>query len=83
MFATCGSKVVETVGWVGGPEKFLTRRPQNEDIDLSIRSKGSGEQVAAKISFVSSPKMIAGANCHDATRRAPNLPLPGALTVRW
>jgi hypothetical protein len=83
MFATCGNKVVETVGWVGRPKKILTRRPQNEDINLSIRSKGSSEQVAAKISFVPSPMMIAGANCHHATRRAPNLPLPGALTVRW
>jgi hypothetical protein len=26
--------------------------------------------------------MVAGANCHHATRRAPNLPLLGALTVR-
>jgi hypothetical protein len=30
----------------------------------------------------SSPKMIAGANYHRATRRAPNLPQPGTPTVR-
>jgi hypothetical protein len=34
----------------------LVRRPLNEDVDLAIRSEGGGEQIAAKISFVSSPK---------------------------
>jgi hypothetical protein len=37
-------------------KKNLARRPQNEGIDLAIRSEGSSEQFAAKISFVSSPK---------------------------
>jgi hypothetical protein len=40
--------------------------------DLANRSEGGSEQVVAEISFVSSPKMIAGANCHHATRRAPD-----------
>jgi hypothetical protein len=54
----------------------------NEDVDLAIRSEGGSEQVVAEISFVSSPKIIAGANYHHTARRAPNLPLPGAPTVR-
>jgi hypothetical protein len=40
----------------GGKKKILARCPQNEDIDLSIRSEGSGKQVAMKISLVSSLK---------------------------
>jgi hypothetical protein len=63
--------------------KFLARHTQNEDVDLAIRSKSGGEQVAAEISFVSLLKMIAEANCHHAARRACDLPLPGAPIVRW
>jgi hypothetical protein len=35
-------------------------RPQNENVDLTIRSEGGSEQVAAEISFVSLPKMSPG-----------------------
>jgi hypothetical protein len=42
----------------------------DKDGDLAIRSEGGSGQVAAEISFMSLPKMIAGANCHRATRRA-------------
>jgi hypothetical protein len=38
----------------------LARCPKNEDTDLVIRSEGGSEQVAAEISFVSSPKMTLG-----------------------
>jgi hypothetical protein len=31
--------------WVDA-KKFLARHPQNEDVDLVIRSEGGGEQVA-------------------------------------
>jgi hypothetical protein len=48
--------------------------PLNEDVDLAIKLEGGSEQVTAKISFLSSPKMIAGANCHRATRRARDHP---------
>jgi hypothetical protein len=41
---------------VGGHQKILARRPQNENVDLTIRSEGGSVQVAAKISFVSSLK---------------------------
>jgi hypothetical protein len=79
------SMVVAVDFWVGGwtREKFLARHPQNEDVDLAIRSKSGGEQVAAEISFVSLLKMIAEANCHHAARRACDLPLPGTPIVRW
>jgi hypothetical protein len=30
---------------------FLVCRPENEDVDLAIRSEGGSEQVAAEISF--------------------------------
>jgi hypothetical protein len=49
---------------------------------ITIKSESGSEQVVVDISFMSSPKIITGAKCHHATRRAPNLPLPGALTVR-
>jgi hypothetical protein len=52
---------------VGGCEKI-------EDVNLAIRLEGGSEQVAAIISFVSSPKMIAGANCHHAARRTHDHP---------
>jgi hypothetical protein len=42
-------------GWVAA-RNFLARHPQNRNVDLAIRSEGSSEQVAAEISFVSSPK---------------------------
>jgi hypothetical protein len=38
----------------GSPEIFGA--PSVEDVDLSIRSEGGSEQVAAEISFMSSPK---------------------------
>jgi hypothetical protein len=34
----------------------LACHPRNKDVDLAIRSEGVSEQVAAEISFVSSPK---------------------------
>jgi hypothetical protein len=55
-------------------KNFLPRHPRNKDVELTIRSEGDSEQVAAEISFVSSPKMIAGANCHHASRRIPDHP---------
>jgi hypothetical protein len=56
---------------VGGRrKKILAHRLQNEDVNLTIRSEGGGKQVAAKISFISSPEMIAGANCHYIAQRA-------------
>jgi hypothetical protein len=45
---------------VGGHEKIPARDLQNEDVDLAIRSEGGNEQVAAGISFVSSPKRSSG-----------------------
>jgi hypothetical protein len=46
---------------VGGrKKKFLARHLENEDVDLAIRSDGGSEQVAAGISFVSSPKRPPG-----------------------
>jgi hypothetical protein len=54
--------------------KFLAHHLQREDVDLTIRSEGSSEQVATKISFRSSPKMVAGANCHHAARRTRDHP---------
>jgi hypothetical protein len=50
--------VAHDTGWVDA-KMFLARHPHNED---------------AEISFVSLPKMIAGANCHRATRRARDHP---------
>jgi hypothetical protein len=50
--------------------------------DLSIKSEGGREEVAAEKSFVLSPKMIAGTNCHHAARRGHDLLLPGTPTVR-
>jgi hypothetical protein len=44
------------------------RHVKNEDADLATTSDGSNEQVVVKISFVSSPKRIAGANCNHAAR---------------
>jgi hypothetical protein len=57
-------------------------RPQNENVDLSIRSESGSELVAAEFSFLSAPKMIAEENYHHAARRAPNIPLPGTPTIR-
>jgi hypothetical protein len=60
---------------VGGRrKKILARHLQNEDVDLTIKSEAGSEQVATEISFVSLPKMIAGASCHRATRRARDHP---------
>jgi hypothetical protein len=53
---------------------MLVRCLLNEDVDLAIRSEGGSEQVAAEISFMSSPKMIAETNCHHATCRAHDHP---------
>jgi hypothetical protein len=55
-------------------KRILARRLQNKDVDLAIRSEGGGEQVATEISFLSSLKIIAGANCHHAARRTLNHP---------
>jgi hypothetical protein len=49
-------------GGLAVKKKILARRLENEDVDLMIRSEGSGDQVAVEISFVSSLKMIAGAS---------------------
>jgi hypothetical protein len=54
--------------------KILARCLENENVDRAIRSEGSSEQVATEKSFMSSPKIIAGANCHRATRRARDHP---------
>jgi hypothetical protein len=43
-----------------GVKKLLARHLENEDVDLAIRSEGGSEQVAAGISFVSSPKRPPG-----------------------
>jgi hypothetical protein len=67
-------------GWV--PKKFLARHQENDDTDVTIRLEGGSEQVAAEISFVSSLKMIIGASCHHATRKAPDLPLLGEPTAK-
>jgi hypothetical protein len=64
-------------------QKILVCHTWNEDVDLANRSEGGNEQVAAEISFMASLKMIARANCHRVTRRALNLPVPVAPTVRW
>jgi hypothetical protein len=53
-------------GWVGGGRKKF-------GVPFVERRRGS-EQVVAEISFLSSPKMIAGVNCHRATRRARDHP---------
>jgi hypothetical protein len=37
---------MKLTGWVD-VKKFLARHPQNEDVDLAIRSEGGSEQVAA------------------------------------
>jgi hypothetical protein len=42
--------------WVGGNRFFVTRRLQNEDVDLAVRSKGGGEQVAVMESSMSSQR---------------------------
>jgi hypothetical protein len=76
-------RVVEDRRVGGWRKKILARHVQNEDVNLAIRLEGGSEQIAMEISFMLSPKMIAGANCHHATRRARDLPLPGARTVRW
>jgi hypothetical protein len=47
-------RVVEWVG--GGKKKILARHLRNEDADLAITSECGSEHVAAKISFVPSPK---------------------------
>jgi hypothetical protein len=44
------------LGECADAKKKLARHPQNEDADLTIRSESGSEQVAAEISFVSSPK---------------------------
>jgi hypothetical protein len=53
--------------WVGGctRKNFLARRPENEDVDLAIRSEGGGEQVAAEISFAAENPL-----CHRGRGRA-------------
>jgi hypothetical protein len=67
---------------VGRRKEFLAQRLLSENVDLSIKSEGGREQVAAEKSFVLSPKMIAGTNCHHAARRGRDLLLPGTPTVR-
>jgi hypothetical protein len=42
--------------WVGGNRFFVTRRLQNEDVDLAVRSEGGGEQVAVMESSMSSQR---------------------------
>jgi hypothetical protein len=59
---------------LGGGEKNSGAPYEEQNVDLASRSEGGSEQVAAKISFVSSLKMIARANCHHATRRARDRP---------
>jgi hypothetical protein len=54
-------------GWLFAEKKYLGHHLHNVDVDLAIRSEGSSEQVAVEISFMSSPKKIAGANYHHAT----------------
>jgi hypothetical protein len=55
-------------------KNFPARHLQNEDVDLAIRLEGGNEQVAAGISFASSPKRVTGASCHHAARRARDRP---------
>jgi hypothetical protein len=62
----------EAVGWAGGRATKILSLKKN--VDLAIRSEGGDEQVATEISFMLSPKMIAGANCHHAARRARDHP---------
>jgi hypothetical protein len=55
-------------------KKILARHLQYEDASLAIRTEDGSEQVATEISFMSSPKIITGANCHRVTRRARDHP---------
>jgi hypothetical protein len=57
-----------TTKWLPGVGGWVPAR------HLAIRSESGKEQVAMEISFVSSPNIIAGANCHHATRRARDHP---------
>jgi hypothetical protein len=63
--------------WAGRtPEKILARHLQYEDVDLTIRSEGGGEQIAAKISFVPSHKK-------SPERTAITLHEELAITLTW
>jgi hypothetical protein len=65
---------VETDVVGGWTRNFLARHSWNEDANLAVRSDGGSEQVAVEISFMSSRKIITGANCHHATQRARDHP---------
>jgi hypothetical protein len=56
-------------------KNFPARQPcRTKTPDLAIKSEQGSEHIAAEISFVLSPKMIARANCHHAARRTLNRP---------
>jgi hypothetical protein len=60
---------------VGGytQENLLARHPENEDVDLAIKSEGGGEEVAVEEVFRAVTKNDAGSG-HHAAQRVPDLP---------
>jgi hypothetical protein len=60
-------------GWVGRRRKFLARVPENEDVDLVIRSKGGGEEVAVEEVLRDVAKDDAGSG-HHAAQGVPDHP---------
>jgi hypothetical protein len=56
---------------VGGSQKFLARHPENEDVDLAIRSEGVGEKVVVEEVFRAVAEDDAGSG-HHAAQRVPD-----------
>jgi hypothetical protein len=56
-----------------GRKKFVARIPKNEDVDLAIRSEGTGEKVVVEEVLRVFAEDNAGSG-HHATQRVPDHP---------